>query len=444
MFKYKTKKWKFTKKNLQKAPKLPGVYTFYNNDGVVLYVGKSVELRSRLKSYKSHNLLPKTTKLVSEITHFSLVKVSTELESLLLEAKLINGYKPKYNLVAKDDKSPLYIKITKDEFPRVLTARKTDLGVDGKVFFGPFPSGKQVRQVLKLIRKAFSYSDHKIAKKPCLWAQIGQCNPCPSDILNQNKATQAEMKKAYLKNIRMIKSTLSGNFTKVAKDLETEMKRYSKNLQFEKAIGSREKLISLHYVLQPITPITDYLKSPNMIEDIRQNELDMLQKELAKYLKFTKLSRVECFDVSHVSGSSPAASMVTFIKGEPEKSLYRRFRIKQRKGMSDTDSLMEVARRRKNNLENWGKPDLIIVDGGKGQVTAFTKGFTSINIPIIGFVKRPERIVVQKNNSFIAFRPKSTEALFLLQRLRDEAHRFAQKYHHNIVNQLLLGNKKKS
>jgi len=356
-------------------------------------------------------------RMVKEASSLTITKVDSEFETLLLEAKLIHKFQPKYNSVAKDDKHPLYITITNEKFPRVTITRRNGL-------YGPFPSSSIVHQVLKMIRRIFPYSDHKIGKRPCLYSQIGLCSPCPSTIKNEAD------RKLYLKNIRNIKSLLNGRIAKVRHNLEKEMQNYSREQKYEEAQKTRDKIDRLEYITKPRIPTEFYLENPNLLEDIRIKELQNLKSLLVNCkLKIENLHRLECYDIAHLAGTHPTASMVTFIDGEAEKTLYRHFKIKSAKGGDDYESLREVAKRRLKN--NWGKPDLIIVDGGVGQVKAFEQIIP--NIPVVGIAKNPDRLIIQKNCIRL-----TGPALNLVSRMRDEAHRFARRYHHKLVKINLL------
>lgn len=428
--------------SLNDLPENSGVYLFRNADGEIIYVGKAINLKKRVKSYFVNSPLPKTAKMLTEVRSLSFVLVNSDLESLLLEAFLIKSLQPRYNTIAKDDKHPLYIKITKEIYPRVLTARKVDGKEPALAFFGPFPSSHKVREVLRMLRKIFPYSDHKLGKRPCLYSEIGLCNPCPNLI---KKTGGSEIKKLlrrkYLSNIKFIKQILSANFNKVVEDLYSGMVKLSSERKFEEAAILRDQIEKLSYITQTITPVFDYVKNPNLIEDIRGEELFSLRKILSNFIEVPKrLIRIECFDVAHLAGSFPTASMVTFINGEPEKVLYRHFRIHQIKRSDDIASLFEVAKRRIKHLEDWGVPDLIVIDGGKGQVMAFKKFFCQYKIPVVGLAKKFETLVFPKTKEvgFREFKVPKSPAKNLLQRIRNEAHRFARRYHHSILRKSLF------
>jgi len=219
------KKIKVSKANFKFLPKNPGVYIFWHKSKVI-YIGKAINLKNRLTSYLQINLNLKTRRMINFSETVSFIKVENELEALLLEAYLIKKNQPKYNIIAKDDKNPLYIKITKEKYPRIITARKIDENKKDYIsFFGPFPSSSIVKSVLRSLRKTFPYSDHKIAKKACIYNQIGLCNPCPSVIESLGILKEKEkLRKLYLSNIKVIDSILKGNYRKIQRDLYKKMK----------------------------------------------------------------------------------------------------------------------------------------------------------------------------------------------------------------------------
>lgn len=439
-----SKKFNINKRYFKNLPETPGVYTFWTVNNVPIYIGKAKNLKRRLMSYLLSGLGEKTKNMVSAASYITYIKVGSELEALLLEAKVVRKNKPKYNVSLKDDKKPLYIKVTKDIYPQVLTARKSQVEnlENAKSVYGPFPSSGNVYYVLKMLRRIFPFAQHPIGKRPCMYSHIGLCDPCPNKIEKlENETLKIEKRSLYIKNIRYFNNILSGKFNQVKIKLEKEMNYLAKLERFEEALLVRKKIELLDYITQPITPIDHYLKNPNFLEDVRSLESNRLKNILLKYIDIKNIIRIECFDVAHISGSSPTASMVTFINGEPDKTYYRHFRIRSKKTRSDTDSLNEVARRRSKHLVDWGSPDLIIVDGGKGQVTSFTDVFDKTNIPVVGIAKRLETLIIPMkltNNNFVEIRLQKSPELNLIQRLRDEAHRFARSYHHKLITRTLI------
>ncbi|HTK03271.1 MAG TPA: UvrB/UvrC motif-containing protein [Alphaproteobacteria bacterium] len=407
------------KNSLPKLPETPGVYIFSQGKKPI-YIGKAINLKRRVYSYFDLDLAPKTAQMVTSAETLKFIRVESELEALLLEATLIRKHMPKYNVISKDDKHPLYITITKDKFPRVIMTRR-----NGN--FGPFPSSRNVYSVLKMLRKIFPYSDHKLGKKACFYSHIGLCNPCPNEIVQSTEwgtgSASEVLRKKYLKNIKHVKSILEGRFIKVRNDLEKEMLIASKNQNFETAVDVRDQIQKLDYITKPQMPTDFYIENPNLYEDQRNLEI----KELAKIVNIKNLKRIECFDIAHLAGTDPTASMVVFVDGEAEKSEYRHFKIRQKNGQSDYDSMREVAERRLKNMTLWGVPDLIIVDGGLGQVKIFKEVIK--DIPIVGIAKHPDRLIVGEEKIKL-----EDLALNLVQRIRDEAHRFARRYHHHLIS----------
>ncbi len=439
----KLRKVKVEPRVYKALPESPGIYVFFKT-GIPIYIGKAINLKRRVSSYFDLDLETKTSKMMGEATELSFVRVGSELESLLLEARLIRKYMPHYNIAAKDDKHPLYIAITKEKYPRVISVRKL-IANDQKIIasFGPFPSATNVRSVLRMLRRIFPYSDHKLGKRGCLYSHIGLCSPCPNQIeMTNDKLQMANDRTKYLKNIKRIKGVLSGKFDGVKKDLIREMEALSKDQDYEEASIIRNKIQALDYITQPQMPTEFYMENPNLYEDIRQKELSQLQKILqdSRFKIPDSLNRIECFDIAHFAGISPTASMVTFINGEADKTFYRHFKVKNIKGNSDVDSLREVIKRRINHFEGWGRPDLIIVDGGKPQVSTFVRELEEYKIPVVGIAKRLETLVIPTKMdgtmSFKEYRLPRGQALNLVQRIRDEAHRFARRYHHHLISKV--------
>ncbi|OGM03583.1 hypothetical protein A3E15_01580 [Candidatus Woesebacteria bacterium RIFCSPHIGHO2_12_FULL_42_9] len=426
----------------KRLPQEPGIYVFWRK-GTPLYVGKAINLRNRVSSYFAADLLPKTSRMLASANFISYIPVTSELEALLLEARMVKLFKPHYNSALKDDKSPLYIKITDDYYPAVLTARVDQLKKGTKASYGPFPSSNNVRFVLKSLRRIFPFAEHKLGKRKCIYAHIGLCNPCPNEIENEKSPKEKKaLRRRYLANIRYLKEVLSGKVERVKKDLRKNMKRASFLENYEEALGYREAINKFAYITQPITDVGEFLKNPNLAEDIRGKELQSLKVLLEKNaIQSSKLSRIECYDIAHLAGTNPTASMVTFINGAKDPSLYRHFRIRRAKAFDDISALSEVAKRRINYLKSWGKPDLIVVDGGKGQVSIFRNTFEKEGIPVIGISKRREALVIPKKkyatNTFVEIILEPGHILSLISRLRDEAHRFARRYHHKLVSKTL-------
>jgi len=417
----------------------PGVYQFKDKNGKILYIGKAKNLKNRLNSYFTNNLLPKTSQMVNESESISYIKVMSEFEALLLEANLIKKYKPHYNTALKDDKSPLYIGITKEKYSRIITFRKPELkNLKLQVYFGPYVTGLSAKTLLKRIRRIYPFTTHLPGKRVCIYHQIGLCNPCPSQIENTEiPEVRTEFTKKFRRNIKGVKNILSGKLKTVEKELEKEIREYSKEEKFEEASEISKHLEAFKKIASnKDVDIEAYLENPNLEEDIRQEEakdlLVKLEKAKTPNLK-NKLQRIECFDIAHLAGSFPTASMVTFIEGAPEKKYYRHFKIYQKKRQSDVDSMREVITRRLKHLKDWGEPELIIIDGGKPQLSAVYDLLKEKNIPFVGLAKRFETVVVRQDDGKFLEIKATNPSLKLLQRIRDEAHRFARRLHHKQI-----------
>lgn len=405
-------------KNFQVSHK-PGVYIFKNKNGKVLYVGKAVDLKTRVSQYfNGQDTRPKITNLVSQIYSIETIEVLSEMEALILEANLIKKYLPKYNIKFIDDKDYLYIKITKENFPRVLTARKSDL-LNSKIYFGPFPSGNTVRSTLKKLRKIFPWCNG-ISKngKACFYAHIGLCSGSCVGKINKHD---------YGKIINRLIAFLAGNKGQVIKDLETEMNQYAKDQKYEKAQNIKKTIEGINYLTQT-NNIQVYLENPNFIED--QNKLTL--ENLKKDLNLDKIpERIECYDISNISGQFAVGSLVVLNHGDFDKRWYRKFKIKLHPSTGgDVGMIKEVLQRRMKH-EEWPKPDLLLIDGGLAQARAI-----KLKIPVFGLAKRMEWLY-QPNGKIIKL-SKSSLSLRMLQKIRDEAHKFALSYHRKLREKSLF------
>lgn len=391
-------------------------------------MGKAKDLKSRVSSYFANKtlLVGKTKIMVEQIKKIKITIVESELEALLLEAFYIKKYSPKYNVLMKDGKSYILIRITiKDNFPKVLLARRED--DKNSIYFGPFINSSAVKVVLKTIRRIFPYqSVLNHPKRLCLYNYLGLC-PCPPVFFHSK-----EFKEIYRKNIKGIIRVLEGQSQKIMKEFEKERNIASKNEDYELALDLQRKINALSVVTTPFHKPFEYDVNPNLRIDIREQELNELMDVLNKHnLNIKSLGRIECYDISNIQGTNATGSMVVLTTGEIDKSEYRRFRIKKDGKPNDFAMMKEVLLRRlKRN--DWNLPNLIIIDGGKGQVSAALEVLKKlkVNIPLIGLAKREETIILP---GFIEISlPKSSAALKLVMRIRDEAHRFAVTYHKNL------------
>lgn len=358
--------------------------------------------------------------------------LESELEALLVEAELIRTHQPQYNILLKDDKTPLYIHITNDKFPRVLTLRKKEVikrNPKGTVL-GPFPSAYKTKEVLKLVRRIFKWCKNPDEGKACFYYHIDLCSgACLGEI------SQTE----YNKDIRNLILFLRGKKKTVVTQLKKEMLSFSEKEMFEKAQNRKEQIAL-------ITEVTTRKLQPNLtLPQLQLSKtaegLTYLGQILQDHMAIPKqwpLTTLEGYDVSNVQGTNPTVSLVTFTNGQADKSKYKVFNIKTLDTPNDYGMMKEALTRRQKHPE-WGKPNLVIVDGGRGQVRAALSVW-QWNIPIIGLVKNPDRIVIplvseEKINGKTKIDYKliklddSHPTLTLLQQIRDESHRFAQKQH---------------
>ncbi len=410
-----------------KIPHKPGVYIYKNNSGKVIYVGKAIDLSSRVSSYfHSRDKDSKTEALVSEIGRVETIIVESELEALILEANLIKQYLPQFNIRLTDDKDYLYIVITKEDFPKILTARKKDLK-GTKKYWGPFPSSRTVKETLKSLRRVFPWCTvaSKKINRPCFYYHLGQCPGACIGVIG---------KKEYQDIIDGFSKFMDGRKDELVLRLQKEIKEASDKQNFEAASRIKKILDGVTYLTQS-NRVKLYLENPNFLEDERQLAL----AELKKDLKLEKLpERIEGYDISNISGKEATGSMVVLTNGEIDKSQYRKFKIRITGKPNDVGMMREMIRRRFQHPE-WSTPDLILVDGGRGQVRAvnYELQTTNYEFPLFGLAKRQE-LLYQPEGEILKL-PRKSMSLKLLQKLRDEAHRFAISYHKKLHGKMLLG-----
>lgn len=390
-------------------PLSSGVYFMKDADGKIIYVGKAVSLRKRVQSYfRGRKTNSKTDLLVADIRDIDYVNTASEAEALILEAGLIKQHQPRYNVELRDDKSYPYIEVTGEEFPRIAVVRPRQKNPKSK-YYGPYVEVTLVREALNIIRKIFHYRTcDPFPKKECLDFHIGLCEaPCIANI----------SRKDYLKNIRNVCLILEGKKDELITGLKREMETLSKAKEFEKAAKVRDQIRAIGALYSGTKDINYYKEA----------------EQLQRALNLPKLpERLECFDISNIMGNQPVGSMVSFLNGKPDKSNYRKFKIREVTGIDDFKMIAEIVRRRYSRLKKEGAayPDLIVIDGGKGQLSAACEQLALLNvdIPIISLAKREEEIFLP-NKRLPIILAKDSLGLKLLQRVRDEAHRFAVTFH---------------
>ena len=542
---------------LKSIPTLPGVYQFKNKDNKIIYIGKAKNLKNRVRSYfqNQKNKSSKTVSMMKNAYDLDWIVVENEVKALLTEANLIKKYRPKYNVLMKDDKSYPYIRITNEPFPQVLLTRK--IKKDGSKYYGPFTDSRRLRSILKVMHKVFPirscsyFFDDKIIKEKkislCLDYHIKRCEgPCEGLV----------SEKKYNKMINHVISFMNGNTNKIEEYIKSKMLIASNSMQYEDAARYRDQLNSIKgfsskrsqirstyddrdiFALASIdnigimvvirirngfiysrekislqnlfysdadtfkTVITSFYLNSNLIPPLislpekptnDKNLLNLLTKERGAKVRFeypkigekskelsitmknaelllnewvikrkkyqenvpNVLSQlqndlnlevppktIEGFDVSHLGGTNTVASMVSFVNGKPRKNNYRKFNIRSVKKIDDFASIREVVFRRYNRLkkENASFPDLILIDGGKGQLNMATSALRDLGldyIPVIGLAKRLEEVFIPGNPDAQIIH-KNSSGLVLLKRIRDEAHRFAISFQKNKRNKTML------
>jgi excinuclease ABC subunit C len=487
---------------LKSLPSSPGVYIFKDKNGGILYVGKAGSLKDRVSSYfqgvgiadlrsdNGRNAYMRSLRanrpiemFISEVADLEIRKTDTVLEAYILEQELIKKLQPKYNMMSKDDKSFCYVVVTKEEWPRFVVMRKTDLNKELSPFgkgglnaskrsiqggfekqikstnpsvlrtpaspagrspfakgrrvkftkiYGPYIARHQIETALKILRRIFPYHSRKEkTEKGCLDYQIGLC-PGPYD--------NAISKEDYQKNIRSIRMILEGKKKSLINKMKKEMEEYSLKLDYESATKIRNQIFALQHI-QDVALISDY-KNHSLTLPLKKGE--------NKTSPFEKggmrgIYRIEGYDISNISGKWATGSMVVFDNSEnvktqdvaslrPNKNQYRKFRIKTIEGANDVGAMEEVLTRRFRN--NWTKPNLIILDGGKGHLNMARKILRNfhLEIPIIAVAKGSTR----KKLDVYSFGTIPQIPKNVIEQVRDEAHRFAIKYHKKLRKKSLL------
>lgn len=528
---------------LKKLSTSPGVYIMKDAAGKIIYVGKAIVLKNRVRQYfqSNKNHAPKVRAMVAKVADFETIITGSEVEALILECNLIKKHRPRYNICLKDDKSYPYVKVTlADKFPRVMMTRR--ILKDGARYFGPYANAGAVHESLKLLRRLFPLRTCRQIEnqRPCLEYHIKRClAPCAGKVSAEE----------YGELVKEVCLFLEGRTDKVEKSLFQRMTAAADNLNFELAAKLRDQLQAVRKVTEKQNIVTDAgdidvlglarsfagscvqlffirdgkmlgrenfllkgtadetdestltaflqqyynqaayvpkeillpidIESHDLLESwltekaggkvtlnvpqrgtkhdfinmARQNaekyladEADKLQevtrqttgavKELAEYLALNNLPRrMECFDISHMQGSETVASMVVFEDGAPKKSDYRRFKIKTAEGKPDDFlSMKEVTYRRYVKEADKEPPDLIVIDGGKGQLSSalsVIRTQAKLTVPVIALAERFEYIFTEQSPEPVIL-PRDSQALYLMQRIRDEAHRFAITYHRKL------------
>jgi len=416
-------------------PPSPGVYLFKDVGRQVIYVGKAINLNNRVKNHFTiKNSDSRHQQLISLVEKVDFQTVSLELEALLLEARLIKQYRPRFNVLLKDDKRYLYVGISKEKFPRIYLLRKPEIEENLLDWFGPYPTSSAIKEILRLLRRIFPYRTcPRLPGSPrsCLYYHLKLCPaPCLGEVAT------------YPQTIQKIRLFLNGEIKPLLNLLTKQMNEASKSLKFEEAQVAKKQIEMLQNLLQKRPKSADEEKSAKQIEQLK----DLL----IRYQGFDPfiIHKIEAFDIANLGKEITVGSMVAFVNGEPDSSLYRQFKIV---GIfqNDVEAIKQIILRRLNHPE-WVFSQVILVDGGKGQVSAAFSALKEKNltgkIGLLGLAKQFETIVVPKieKDKIISWKmlPLSPSSPFLqlLQAIRDESHRFAQRYYKNVHKKKLLGN----
>ncbi|MGQ9650046.1 MAG: excinuclease ABC subunit UvrC [Phycisphaerae bacterium] len=420
---------------IRHLPKTPGVYLFKDTQGRVLYVGKAKDLRSRVSSYfqNSTDLLatrgPEIAHMASLAVDLDFLDCETEVDALLQENRLIKDIQPPYNERLRDDKTFPYLEITtSDDFPGVYVTRKPRL--KGSKLFGPFTNAAGVRDAVNALQKVFKFrtceleiadgDERRRYFRPCLLHAISRCTaPCAGRISKQE----------YRKDIERLKKFLASKRSVVLRQLNREMEQAARNREYEIAARLRDEIKALEALSLSGDPNADVQPEVFYIDPA---------EGLAKLGEILDLDRaprsIEGIDIANLHGGESCGSLVCFIDGKPFKNGYKRFRIKTVEGVDDYAMIREVVLRRYRHAAEGEElyPDVILIDGGLGQLHAALSAFDEMNIAppmVISLAKREEEIYIQARSKPVRL-ARNHPALRLLQQVRDEAHRFAQHYHH--------------
>ena len=421
-----------------KAPHTPGVYFFKNRRGRIIYVGKAANLRARLRSYArggwKENMLREASSIAWE-------ELKSDIEALIRESELIKKLKPHHNILMRDDKNYFFVAITKDDFPRIFLTHQPDkdalrpLGRPTSI--GPFTDGNALKETLRLLRRTFPYctcSARTRHKRQCVNAELGKClGFCCADT-----PARARSRARYRTNITAIKKVLTGKSRALEHLLARAMERAARARRYEEAQVARDQIASLKRIFEH----REYLKKDIPAE--RERALRLLAKllHLAREPK-----RIECYDISHHSGASSVASMAVFENGIPTKNEYRKFIIRQVKGINDPAMLAEVLTRRLTHRE-WQSHDLVHIDGSKAQMNAAlcalktsdpaTAGSDVPRPSLAAIAKREEELYIVGRKEPIELKTLPPPLLHLITALRDEAHRFAISFHRTRQRKLVV------
>lgn len=409
------------------SPSSPGVYLFKNKADKILYIGKAVNLKNRLKQYQNKKAYsPFLEHILNEAEKIETKTTESEIEALILESKLVKERQPKYNIMLRDDKQYFYVGFTKEEFPKIFLTHQPDSIYQYSDFIGPFTDGTALKTTLRLLRRIFPYCTCKQKHHNfCLNYHIGKCLGfcCLKD--NSKRSEQIEEIKKYQKNIKAIKDILSGKKESLVKKLRKELNQLAKKQEFEKAIELRNKIEKLERVFENAKIISRKTNDANVLI------------ELKKMFKLSDVPRrIEGYDISNIQGKNAVGAMVVFTDGQPDKNQYRKFKIRLKKEPDDIAMLKEILTRRFRHPE-WPYPDLIFIDGGIAQLNIALKT-TGVKFSVISLAKGKNEVFSTTLKKPAPMKRLPTPVQNLIKQIDSEAHRFAISYYRKIHRRRLI------
>ena len=418
-----TRMEKFTfvsKRTISQLPTGAGVYAFKHGK-TLLYIGKAINIRERVKNHFGSPGY-KDTSFLDQTTTIGFLETDSAIEALILEATLIKKHQPKFNVMWRDDKNYFYVGVTKEEHPRVFITHqpKEKSKVKSKKpkvkYVGPFVDGSSLKKTLRFLRKIFPYLTVKQhSKTPCLWCHLELCpGPHPRTVV-------------YKQNIKNLVAVLNGKRKSVLQTLQKEMKAAASHQQFERAAIVRDQVSALENIVAHASIIAP-------IKNERER-WDTIQAMLQTILKHKgTISRIEGYDIANIQGKQATGSMVVFVNGYPDKSLYRKFKIKLPDKPNDVAMIKEILQIRCRHPE-WNYPDLIFIDGGKGQLNAAKAAVQrnkTLNCPLVALAKGKNELYIERSKKPTPLKDLPQPICHLMLQIRDEAHRFARAYHHRL------------
>lgn len=431
---------------LKTLPSAPGVYIHLDAYLNIIYIGKAKDLSKRVTSYFKKNIIDiKTKALVHNISTFEFIVTKNEEEALLLENELIKKYMPKYNIMLRDDKSYPFIKLTEEQFPRLIKSREIKKG--NGTYYGPFADSNAVDKVVDLLNNVYRLKQCKKTSwgkshKRCLNFHINKC---------EGYCLESDLKtiKAYNKKIKEINEFLNGKTKQITLDIHNEIKEAVKVLDYERAIKLRDYVKSIQIINEKRRDIKYLLKHEMMKLREKKIEEKIVIEELIKFAKIKKKQtlRIESYDISNTSGDLSVGSLVVFYNFDRASREYRKFKIKTASNRDDYGAINEVLSRRFRNYIEDNKsfnilPDLILLDGGIGQVNTGKKVLSEykLNIPILGMVKdtkhRTKALVYDDENIFLL--KNNIKLHKFITKIQDETHRFAITFHKDLRKKKML------